>query len=65
MLVTGTGPPGPPRFLRGPEAVLPGEEDFEDCFGLAAVSGEEAIVEDVCVKMETRWRCGFCVVDEG
>lgn len=61
VLVTGTGPPGPPRLLRGPEIVLPGEEDFEDCFGLAAVSGEEGIVEErcVCVCDGMRWRCGF------
>lgn len=43
LLVTGMGPPGPPR-LRGPEVVLPGDEDLEEVFGLAAVSGEEDIV---------------------
>lgn len=47
VLVTGTGPPGPPRLRRELEVVLPGEEDLEEGFGLAAVSGEEGIVRNV------------------
>lgn len=45
VLVTGTGPPGPPR-RRGwrLEVVLPGEDDLAVAFGLAADSGEEGIV---------------------
>lgn len=41
VLVTGTGPPGPPRLRREFEVVLPGEADL---LGFAAVSGEEDIV---------------------
>lgn len=53
VLVTGTGPPGPPRRRCGAEVVLPGEEDLEEGLegglegglGLAApVSDEEGIV---------------------
>lgn len=63
VFVTGTGPPGPPRRRRGPEVVLPGREEDEEgleedlLLGLAAVSGEEAIVgRDVRVVVR-RGRC--------
>lgn len=62
MLVTGTGPPGPPR-LREPECVLAGAEDLEEGFWLAAVSGEEGIVEGFGSEME--WdRIGWEVADD-
>lgn len=57
MVVTGTGPPGPPR-RRGCEVVLAGEELVVGfCFGRVAESGED--ISKVCVSDRAGWFSAF------